>query len=123
MFTDTDHCRGHAHCKTCRERSARAAGWRVAMAQTFGGSDSWDCPEGLAMGAPVVEPPMPPVRHTSVAPAQALDSAEEARRHAVCVKCEFLAPDATCGLMAGCCGGRRISTLAYKCPRDKWGKT
>jgi len=49
-FTKSDHCRSHAHCRTCRDREGGHR-WREQIAAHFetDGVD-WPCPDGLPWG-------------------------------------------------------------------------
>jgi len=49
-FTKTNHCRSHAHCRTCRDRKGGRR-WRESIVRHFktDGVD-WPCPDGLKWG-------------------------------------------------------------------------
>ncbi|MBN2585015.1 MAG: hypothetical protein JXL80_18280 [Planctomycetes bacterium] len=66
-FTDTFHCRSHAHCRVCRDLDGGRP-WRVLMSQRFTVPRNlldWDCPEGLPWNVDernVPEETRPPVK-------------------------------------------------------------
>ena len=55
-FTDSEHCRSGAHCRTCRDREGGRA-FRRQVARLLGqeGGPDWPCPLGKPWGPPAGE--------------------------------------------------------------------
>lgn len=60
IFIETNHCRSHAHCSTCRSRDARGLEFRAVISQHFETPPieytdipfGFTCPDGLPWDSP-----------------------------------------------------------------------